>query len=169
MPLLLTFSGLLLYFPGSDRNQSLTRPSRSELKLEVELVDIGTVEDGWRAKQHHVVRADGIAAQFASREGLADVALDLALNQQSSDVVGQVAQVGRVPQLKGFDCAILHILAQLIRRSQAGQGHLPALMHRFERAGGGSDAHRRGGDDALQVRVLLEQGQRLVEARSEER
>ncbi len=36
-------------------------------------------------------------------------------------------------------------------------------MHRFERAGGGSDAHRRGGDDALQVRVLLEQGQRLVE------
>src|SRR5579859_2446897 len=139
-------------------------PQRRREQLEVELVDVGSVENGGWAQQHHVIRADGIAAQFACRERLALYSLDLALYQQGGNIVGQVAQVAGVPQLETLDRAIFHVLAQLIRRSQTGQSHLSPFFHRFDRAGCRGDTYSGGRDDALEVGILLQQGQRVVEA-----
>src|SRR6266849_10248678 len=98
----------LLYMP----------PGKMAERLEVELVDVCSVENGWWAKQDDIIGTNSIAAQFASRERLADGPFDLALNQQSRDIIGQVAQVAGVPQLEALDRAIFHVLAQLIRRAK---------------------------------------------------
>src|SRR5216683_2138689 len=98
----------LLYMP----------PGKMAERLEVELVDVCSVEDGWWAKQDDIIGANSIAAQLASRERLADIALDLALDQQGCDIVGQVTQVAGVPQLEALDRAIFHVLAQLIGRAK---------------------------------------------------
>src|ERR1700674_2736605 len=91
-------------------------PGKMAERLEVELINVCSVENGWWAKQHDVISADSVAAQLASRERLADSPLDRALDQQGRDITGQVAQIAGVPQLKALDRAILHILAQLVRR-----------------------------------------------------
>jgi hypothetical protein len=56
--------------------------------LEVKLVDVCTVENGWWAKEDHVIGANGIATQLASRERVTDIPFDLPLNQQGRDIIG---------------------------------------------------------------------------------
>src|SRR6266567_492287 len=101
-------------------------PTKMANHLEVELVDVCTVENGWRAKQDHVIGANCILTQLASREHLADIPLDLAFNQQGRDIIGQIAHIARVPQLKALDRAIFHVLVQLTPRTETCQGHLAA-------------------------------------------
>src|SRR5215469_449719 len=115
------------------RSSPLYMPLRKwRTHLEVKLVDVCAVENGWWAKQDHVTGGNCIATQFASRERLADIPFDLSLNQQGRDIISQVTQVGGIPQLKALDRAIFHILAQLIWRTKTCQSHLASFLHRLE-------------------------------------
>src|ERR1700744_5917996 len=79
-------------------------------RSEVELVDVGGVEDGRRPQQHGVVRADRERAQLSGLERGALLDRELAPGDFRRGVAGQVAQVGRVPQLERLDRAVGHVL-----------------------------------------------------------
>src|SRR6185437_5165587 len=96
--------------------------------LEVELGDVGGVEDEGRAEQDRVVRADRVAAELAGGELVAGAALDLAGGQLDGGVGGQVAQVGRVPQLELLARAVGDVLLHLVRGAQAGERDLAAVL-----------------------------------------
>src|SRR5262249_56264453 len=103
--------------------------------------------------------------ELAGGEGLAGLPGDAAGGVVHGRVAGEVAEVGRVPQLEGRDRAVLDVLAQLVRRAEPGQLHLAAVLRGVEhgRRGGDPDGGRR--DDALQVRELLEQALRDLRRR----
>src|SRR5215469_6577299 len=93
-------------FPGGGHGpgeglRARSRPAPFGINvLEVELADVGGVEDEGRAQQDRVVGADREAAELAGGEGLALGAGDLAGREFHGRVAGQVPEVGRVPQLE---------------------------------------------------------------------
>src|SRR5438132_1677793 len=125
--------------------------------LEVELVDVRLVEDERRPEEHRALRADLVLAESARGERLARLAGQRARRDVHSRVRGKVAEVGGIPELERYDRAVFDVLAQLVRRAEPGQLDLPAVLRRVEhcRCCGDPDGRRR--DDALEVRVLLEQ------------
>ena len=102
-------------------------------------------------------------AELAGLERVALFTGDLALDQRLRRVGGEVAEVGRVPQRERGDGAVLDVLAHLVRRAEAGQCDLALVLRGREVARRSRDADRGGRDDALQLRVGLQQRRGLVE------
>src|SRR5215469_17180558 len=95
---------------------------------EVEVVDVGGVEDERRAEQDGLVRADRERAELARAECLALSAVDLLRRELDRGVPGQIAEVGRVPQLEGLDGAVGDVLLQRVRSAKTGQQNLAAVL-----------------------------------------
>src|SRR5215211_820200 len=129
----------------------------ARLLLEVELVDVLLVEHERRTEQHGPLRADLVFAELAGPERLAGLAADRGRRVVHRGIAGEVAEIGRVPQLERGDGAVLDVLAQGVRRPEPRQLDLAAVLRRVEHGGCRSDADRRWRDDALQVRILLQQ------------
>src|SRR5436190_9788277 len=103
--------------------------------LEVELVDVGLVEDLGRAEEDLAVLADRLLAEVPGLEGLALLAGDLAGAQRRRGVGGQVAELARVPELEGLDGAVLDELAHLVGGAEPGEGDLALVGGAAEVAG----------------------------------
>src|SRR5215467_2694757 len=132
-------------------------PRSSGSRSEVELADVVGGEDERRAEQDGLVRADRVRAELARGELLALTAVELARRGQHRRVAGQVAEVVRLPQHELLDGAVGDVLLQRVRRAEPGQRDLAAVLGRVEDGRRGGDPDGGGGDDALQVRVPLEQ------------
>src|SRR6201985_2289812 len=98
-------------------------------RSEVELVDVGRVEDGRRAE--HDRRADAgsgrehlVVAELAGREAGSRRQGGGTRGERGRRVAGQVTEVGRVPQLELLDRAVLDVRLHLRREPEAGQSEL---------------------------------------------
>src|SRR3954468_17294738 len=131
--------------------------------LEVELVDVALVERRQRAEHDLPVLADRVLAETPGLELLALLAADAPGHQRGGGLAGEVADVLRDPQLELVHGAVLDELAHLVREAEPGQLDLALLRRGREVARGGGDAHRGRGDDALQVRIGLDQALGLLE------
>ena len=89
----------------------------------------------------------------------------VAVDQRARGVRRQVAEVLGVPERELLDGAVLDVVAHLVRRAEPGQRDLALRVRGRQVAGRSGDADRGGRDDALQVRVLLQQRRGLVERR----
>src|SRR5450759_2140620 len=134
-------------------------------KLEIELIDISFAKHGWRTQEYGAIGTDRLCAERASAEAISLLAGDFALNERSRRVVGEVAELAGVPERELLHGPILDVLAHLIRRAQAGQRDLAALVHRLDGAGCRCNTHRGRRDDALQIGICLHKGQRIIKAR----
>src|SRR5690606_11335823 len=155
----LTFSTKQIRFRREESSMCTELPGGSE----VVVVDVLLVEDRRRAEDDLPVGADGALAELAGLELLALLAGDLAGGQCAGRVPGEVAEVLRVPQRELLDRAVLDELAHLVRRAEAGQRDLALVLRAGDVARGGGDADRGRRDDALEVRVRLQQALRLLE------
>src|SRR3954463_179471 len=131
--------------------------------LEVELVDVALVERRQRAEDDLAVGADRVLAETPGLELLALLAADAPGHERGGGLAGEVADVLRDPQLELVHGAVLDELAHLVREAEPGQLDLALLRRGREVARGGGDAHRGRGDDALQVRIGLDQALSLLE------
>src|SRR5439155_11535664 len=86
--------------------------------LEVELVDVRLVEDVRRPEQHGALRADLVRAELAGLERLARLARDRPRGEVHCCIGGEVAEIGRVPQLEPLDRAVLDVLAERVRPAE---------------------------------------------------
>src|SRR6266576_3013641 len=124
---------------------------------EVELVDVVGGENERRAEQDGLVRSDRERAQLARGELLTLRAVELARRDLHRRVRGQEAEVVRLPQHELLDGAVGDVLLQRVRRAEPGQRDLAAVLGIVQDGRGRRDPDRGRRDDALQVRVLLEQ------------
>src|SRR2546422_41598 len=96
-------------------SRSLRTLSRKQTRVitwsEVVGVDVARIEDRGRAQDDLSVGADRLLAQLPGGEGLALLAGDLPGGDRRGGVGGQVAEVGRVPELEVLDRAVLDELA----------------------------------------------------------
>src|SRR5918992_2512885 len=129
--------------------------------LEVELVDVVLVEGRQRAEHNLAVGADRVLAEAPGGELLALLAGDAARDERGGGLAGEVADVLGHPQLELVDRPVLDELAHLVREAEPGELDLALLGRGREVAGGGRDADGGGGDDALEVRIGLEEALRL--------
>src|SRR6201999_2815982 len=127
-----TLATLCIRCPLADRAACRWQAARSTPYSEVEVVDVGGVEDGRRPQQHGVVRADGERAELAGLERGALLDRELAPGDLGGGVAGQVTQVGRVPQLERFDRAVGHVLLHRVRCTQPGELHLAPVLGRVQ-------------------------------------
>src|SRR5450756_2907525 len=96
---------------------------------EVELGDVGLVEDVRRAEHDRRADAGGgrehlVAAKRAGREACPGRQGGGTGSQRGRRVAGQVTEVGRVPQLELLDRAVLDVRLHLRREPEAGQREL---------------------------------------------
>src|SRR5215213_10051536 len=145
--------------PVSGEEESVT----VNFVLEVELVDVALVERRQRPEDDLAVGADRVLAEAAGLELLALLAGDAPGYERCRGLAGQVADVLRDPQLELVHGAVLDVLAHLVREAEPGQLDLALLRRGRQVARGGGDAHRGRGDDALQVRIGLDQALGLLE------
>src|SRR3954451_17808844 len=131
--------------------------------LEVEVVDVLLVEPGGWAEDDLAVGADRVLAEPAGLELLALLAGDAAGHERRGGLAGEEADVLRDPQLELRHRAVLDELAHLVRRAQPGELDLALLGRARQVAGGGRDPDGGRGDDALQVRIGLDEPLRLLE------
>src|SRR5207247_10690667 len=89
--------------------------------------------------------------------GLAGCACDRRGRVIYRRVAGQVAEVGRVPELEGLYGAVAHVLLERVGGAQTGERDLALVLGRVEDLRRGQDAHRGRRDDALEVGVGLQQ------------
>src|SRR3954447_10613919 len=136
---------------------------RAGFDLEVELVDVVLVEDRRRAEEDLAVLAHGPLAEVAGGELLAFGARDRARRDRRRGIAREVAELARIPELEALDRAVLDEVAHLVRRAETGQLDLALVLGALQVARGGGDADRRRADDALQVRIALQQALRLLE------
>src|SRR3954451_5313967 len=145
------------------RTAALSIMDTPEGILEVVVVDVVGVERRRWAEDHLAVLAYRAIAELARLELLALGAGDLARRERRRRVRRQVAQLARVPQRELGHRAVLDELAHLVRRAQPGQLHLSLVRRGRQVPRRGRDAHRGRRDDALQIRVLLQQRLSLLE------
>src|SRR3954453_7690104 len=138
-------------------------PTRALIDSEVEVVDVLSGERRQRAEDDLAVGADRVVAEPPGLELLALLAGYAPGDERRGGLAGEVADVLRHPQLELLDGAVLDELAHLVREPEAGQLDLALLRRRRQVPRGGGDAHRGRRDDALQVRVGLDQTLRLLE------
>src|SRR5215831_5470551 len=127
------------------------------VELEVVVIDVGRAEHQRRAEDDRAVRAYGELTELARGEGLPRHVGDLLGGKVDRRVGGQVAEVGRVPELELRRYAVGHVLLHRVGRAKPGHDDLALVLGRGHHLGGGYDAHRGRRDDALDVRVTLQQ------------
>ena len=121
------------------------------------------VERRQRAEHDLTVGADRVLAEPPGLELLALLAGDPPGDERRGGLAGEVADVLGHPELELLDGPVLDELAHLVREAQAGQLDLALLRRGRQVARGRGDAHRGRGDDALQVRIGLDQALGLLE------
>src|SRR4051812_40260295 len=131
--------------------------------LEVELVDVVLVEDRRRPEQDAPVGLDGLLPELARVERLTGLARDDARGEVHGRDPRQRAELARIPELEALNRAVLDELAHLVRRAETGQLDLALVLGTLQVARGGRDAHGGGGDDALEIRVGLQETLGLLE------
>src|SRR4051794_16640829 len=135
----------------------------TDVLLEVELVDVRLVEARRRPEDDLAVGADRPGAEVSGLERLALLARDLPGGQRGGRVAGEVADVLGDPQRELVDRAVLDELAHLVGRAEAGQLDLALLRRGREVARRRRDADGGRRDDALEVRIGLQEALRLLE------
>ena len=136
---------------------------RRRTTREVEVVNIALVECRQRAEHDLAVGGDLVVAEPPGLELLALRAGDAAGDERCGSLPREVADILGHPQLELLDRAVLDELAHLVREAQARELDLALLGRGREVPRGRGDAHRGRGDDALEVRIRLEQALRLLE------
>src|SRR5215213_8509102 len=131
--------------------------------LEVVVVDVVGLEGRQRAEHDLAVGADRVLAETAGLELLALLAGDPARGERRGGLAGEVADVLGDPQLELVDRAVLDELAHLVREAEAGQLDLALLRRLRQVPRRRGDADRGGGDDAVEVRVGLDEALGLLE------
>src|SRR4051794_34264392 len=131
--------------------------------LEIELVDVVLGEGRQRPEDDLTVGADRVVAETPGLELLALLAGDPAGDERGGRLAGEIPHVLGDPELELLDGAVLDELAHLVREAESGQLDLALLRRGRQVAGRGRDAHGRRGDDALEVRIGLDQALRLLE------
>src|SRR3954470_21494041 len=137
--------------------------SRTVIDSEVEVVDVLRVEAGGRPEDDLAVGADRVLAEPAGLELLALLAGDAPGHQRRGGLAREVADVLRHPQLELADRAVLDELAHLVRRAEPGELDLALLGRAGQVARVGGGAPRGRGDDALEVRIGLDEALGLLE------
>src|SRR5215469_8349529 len=122
---------------------------------EVELADIAGIKDIGLAQQYLPIRSHRERAQGTSRERIALLPGDFALDQGYCRVVGQVTQTLDVPQFKCLDGAVGDILLHGVRCTQSCQCDLTGEVIRIQVPSRGGDTDRGWRDDALQIWIRL--------------
>src|SRR5215469_7259963 len=135
-------------------------PPAVQLELEVVVIDVGGAEHQRRAEDDRAVRAYGELTELARGEGLPLRVGDLLRGVVDRRVGSQVTEVSRVPELELRRYAVGHVLLHRVGRAKPGHDDLALVLGRAHHLGGGHDAHRRRRDDALDVRVTLQQSLR---------
>src|SRR3954451_14637677 len=133
------------------------------IRLEIELADVLLVERRQRPEHDLAVGPDRVLAEAPGGERLARLAGDAAGRERRGGLAGEVADVLRDPQLELVDRAVLDELAHLVGEAEAGQLDLALLRRLAQVARGRRDADRRRRDDALQVRIGLDEALHLLE------
>src|SRR4051794_5156497 len=116
---------------------------RAGSDLEVEVVDVGLVEDGRRAEEHFALGADGLLTQVTGVELVALGARDRPARERRGGVAGQRAELARIPQLEAVDRAVLDEVTHLVRRAETRQLDLALVLGALQVARSGGDADRR--------------------------
>src|SRR5271157_1129884 len=132
--------------------------------LEIELVDIGFIENGRRSKQYVAVFIDRVFAKFTGGKCVTRLALDLAAGDGIQRVDCQVAQVRGIPQGEFGGSAALNIVTHLVGGAQAGHEYFADQVCIRDSASGGGDANGGWSNDDLQVWIFLEQALGLLVA-----
>src|SRR3954447_8279647 len=130
---------------------------------EVEVVDVVLGERRQRAEHDLAVGADRVVAQPAGGELLALLAGDPPGDERRRGLAGEVADVLGHPQLELVDRPVLDELAHLVREAEPGELDLALLRRGRQVPRRRGHAHRRRRDDALEVRIRLDQALRLLE------
>src|SRR4051812_11527252 len=133
------------------------------MRSEVELADVLLVERRQRAEHDLAVGADRVLAEPPGGERLARLARDAARRERRGGLAGEVADVLGHPKLELVDRPVVDELAHLVGEAEAGQLDLALLRRLRQVARGGRDADGRRRDDALQVRIGLDQALHLLE------
>src|SRR4051812_36560281 len=135
----------------------------NSVDLEVELRDVLLVERRQRAEDDLPVVADRVLPEAPGGERLARLAGDAPGDQRRRGLAGEVADVLGHPELELVDGPVLDELAHLVREAETGQLDRALLRRGGQVARGRGHADRGRRDDALQVRIRLQQPLRLLE------
>src|SRR5664280_483454 len=140
---------------------------RLEAEGRDELVDVLGVEDERRSKNDDAVRADRVvdaAGGELDGELLADGALDGPVDEIHGNRVGEVAEVGHVPESEHGCLSALDEINHALGGPEAGDKDLAGQVLGLDDLRRGNDADGGRGDDDLEVRVSRQQSLSLSRA-----
>ena len=117
------------------------------------------------AQQDGGVGVDGELTQVAGGERVALLARDVAVDERVRGVRREVPRSAGFHSANSVDGAVVDVVTHLVRRAQTGQRDLALGVRGRQVARSSRDADRGRADDALEVRVGLQQRRGLVERR----